>query len=87
MLSEEDRRMMKDRAESEAEPPSPQLQEESCCPLRTVASERYPHTAGIYVLYGKYPHKKNRLCTDNCVYVRVRELSLVTKTTFLTIAG
>ena len=76
LLTEEDRRRMKNISSSESKAEPFHVGSESCCPLKSVASERYPHLSGIYILYGKYPLKKNKLCTDNCVYMMVRELSL-----------
>ena len=72
LLTEEDRQRMADISSSESKPEPFQLGSESCCPLKTVSSQRYPHLSGIYIIYGKYPLKKNRLCADNCVYIMVR---------------
>ena len=60
---------------AEAESPEPEgdsLSRDSCYPVKTVSSSKYPRLAGIYILYGKFPHKKNKLCNDHCVYITVR---------------
>ena len=69
---------------AEAESPEPEgdsLSRDSCYPVKTVLSSKYPRLAGIYILYGKFPHKKNKLCNDHCVYITVRRPAHVIKTT------
>ena len=73
LLSPEERERRSERSQPEGD----SLSRDSCYPLKTVMSSRYPQLAGIYILYGKFPHKKNKLCHDHCVYITVRRPSFL----------
>ena len=78
MLSPEERERLGERYKSKDD----SMSRDSCFPVKTVTSSRYPQLAGIYILYGKFPHKKNKLCHDHCVYITVSEATyVVIKTT------
>ena len=73
LLSLEER----ERLAESSKPEGDSLFRDSCYPVKTVMSSRYPKLAGIYILYGKFPHKKNKLCHDHCVYITVRRPSVL----------
>ena len=75
LLSQKEREKLTEGSKSEGEEDS--LSRDSCYPVKTVMSSRYPGLAGIYILYGKFPHKKNQLCHDHCVYITVRRPTLL----------